>query len=70
MIKWLGSPDALLDVCLGSYVVRMLGYSALPYMLSPWWVGEAAGSRAGRGGGGGSAAHFAALHAAPLVGEG
>ena len=35
MIKWLGSPDALLDVCMVSYVIRMLSYAALPFMRSP-----------------------------------
>eukprot|EP00195_Chlamydomonas_chlamydogama_P009612 CAMPEP_0202895978 /NCGR_PEP_ID=MMETSP1392-20130828/5071_1 /ASSEMBLY_ACC=CAM_ASM_000868 /TAXON_ID=225041 /ORGANISM="Chlamydomonas chlamydogama, Strain SAG 11-48b" /LENGTH=574 /DNA_ID=CAMNT_0049581183 /DNA_START=53 /DNA_END=1777 /DNA_ORIENTATION=- len=38
LIKWLGSPDALLDICLAAYVTRLLGYAALPWTPSPWFV--------------------------------
>ncbi len=38
MLRALGSADALLDVCLAAYVLRMLCYSGLPYLRSAWWV--------------------------------
>ncbi|KAG1659725.1 hypothetical protein FOA52_012265 [Chlamydomonas sp. UWO 241] len=38
MMAKLGGPDALLDVCLATYILRMLLYSLLPHFGSPWWV--------------------------------
>lgn len=42
MLSWLmcrlGGPDALIDLCLGAYVLRMLLYALLPRLGSPWWV--------------------------------
>ncbi len=41
MMRKLGSADALLDLCLCAYVIRMLLYAILPIMKSPWfgeWV--------------------------------
>lgn len=38
MLRKLGSPDALMDVSLCAYVIRMLCYAMLPALRSPWCV--------------------------------
>ncbi|GAX86214.1 hypothetical protein CEUSTIGMA_g13627.t1 [Chlamydomonas eustigma] len=38
LLRLLGGPDALLDLCLCAYVVRMLAYAGLPVLGSPWLV--------------------------------
>ena len=38
MIAFFNGPDLLLDLALLTYIIRMLFYSLLPSLHSPWWV--------------------------------